>query len=985
MNGNPGEARTSLRRRRNLALLGIIVMAAVLLAGTLLAFGQEAAPWQGALGGGNVTKAAQAGMDKLDKNGCSACHEEAFKTWNLSPHRRTVGAPQLKEEMQGCAGCHRGIDKHLQDPTSYKPVATRKTARESADLCLDCHKGGGQALWQGGKHSRLQQACTTCHDPHNPASRYMLRKEEPALCADCHAQQVAEGQLPSHHPIAEGKMVCTDCHNVHGEQRGNLGRETNAEACFRCHAEKEGPFTFEHPPVTEDCTTCHRPHGSPNDYLLQVEQPMLCLQCHPGHHDADRTPIVALDPNNPDQTLAGITAFYGRCTSCHSLIHGTDLPSGTENGTFMPGRPASAVSSAEANKGGVALGVSGLTLLGNLMDGTNREYFGFSEPWTGSETSKGSPQFVREYDGKKYERAQLDSTHNLIGDHDLLKVRTQNAGAKDQEIDLYYANPRTSLDLNYQELTHRLGRYDFGDDTSIPKSSGRTQAITHTDLTDGFNRFGIERHTAEARASYRAVKFPNLRWNFGYWTESEKGRKQFTFLERCGACHKVSTTQEIDRITSDLDLGADLTLGRSSLSYNHKARKFENRAPEQSYFFNGLSSIYNGLAPLFGVAETESNYDELRFQTPAGQSLYINGLYRKGDRKNRFSDLNLGVESAGGSATYFLKDNLQLTAGHFASTLNTEAPDEGVDRKLRASRADLNYSGIPKLDLGVGFRREEVDRSSEHELAPRSSDSDIWSASADWRPGARFNMRAQYRTIDTSHKRNEELTSLPDFLPARYIGNPTDAQRWQVLANYLPSNRVTLTGLVSSTKDKWRVSEFGESRSSDQDIDTAGLSVSYLPTKRARLTAGFYRQQGETESDVTYGAEDFTLGVNVFPPIDSTAEYDYDASFLMLRGDYSVNPRWRLFGSFHQTQTDGKVLARDLGDYIDQNPNLEGTNLILNPFDITVLDWWLGAGYRVNNRNEVTLSHQFRKWDNDDKSLQNGDLRVWRLGWQHLF
>ena len=108
--------------------------------------------------------------------------------------------------------------------------------------------------------------------------------------------------------------------------------------CFKCHGEKQGPFQAEHPPVTEDCTICHRPHGSPVDNLLIQDQPVLCLQCHPGHSDGHRTPIVSVSPGSPE-TVEAINGFYGRCTSCHSRIHGNDLMSGTGNPTFMPGSP----------------------------------------------------------------------------------------------------------------------------------------------------------------------------------------------------------------------------------------------------------------------------------------------------------------------------------------------------------------------------------------------------------------------------------------------------------------------------------------------------------------------------------------------------------------------------------------------------------------------------------------------------------------------
>ncbi len=962
-----------LSQEGKIGIAVIIAVASFFLATGLFAFGQESySPGKTADHGPALNKDM---LNALDKDGCGSCHEEYLKSWAQTPHRRTVGAPQLKADKQGCVGCHRGADKHLEDPSAFQPRAQFKTAKENSDLCLSCHKSGKQAMWRSSKHSFLKEGCNTCHDPHNPNSRYMLKDDEPGLCAKCHPKQIAEGQLPSHHPIAEGKMVCSDCHNVHGDQRGNLPRENNPEMCYRCHAEKEGPFVNEHPPVTENCVTCHRPHGSPNDYMLQVEQPMLCLQCHAGHSDSHRSPLVSVDPNNPAQTIAGIDSFYSKCTACHTHIHGTDLNSQTGNGTFMPGRPSSPAGTTNANKGAGALALAGTALLGNLSVAQNWDYFGFAEPWIGDAKESGSRQFVREYDGKNYGRPQLDSETTMLTKKDALNVRTLNLGQKDQEVDLYYANPQTSVDVKYQELTHRFGRFNFPPDALIGGNS-----VTHEDLTNGFNRFGIERRNTDAKMSYRAKKLPSVRWNLGYWSEQEKGRKQTLFLDRCNSCHQVSTTQEIDRITSEVNAGLDLSLGSSSLSYNHLQRKFENDAPEQFFNFQG-SRIFNGLAPLFGVADTVMTYDEVRGQSPATDNLYFNALYRNGKRENRYSDLNLNFESFAGNSVYYLGDGARFIGGYSTSRLSPQG-DEPVDRKIRNARGEFNYFAIPNLDVSVGFQREDADRSTDRAMVPLQSDSNIWNARADWTPDSRFSLRLQYKTIDAENKR----TAIEAFVPARLIGNPTDSRNWQVLANYMASNRMTLTGIYSEVKDQWDVSAEGLSKSSDQDLRTAGLSLSYIPTKRAHLNASYYHQKGESNSDVTYGQGTFTLvDVAAFPPIDSVASFDYTANILNLRGDYAFNPRWRMFGAYNRTATDGSILARDIGDYIDQNPDLNGVALTFHPFDTTIIDWWLGVGYQLSPRDQLTLSHQFRRWQNNDNTIENGDLRVWRVGWRRQF
>ncbi len=171
---------------------------------------------------------------------------------------------------------------------------------------------------------------------------------------------MAKANFPSHHPINEGKMTCGDCHNPHGEL--NTSERTN-DLCLDCHTRYQGPFVFGHAPVEDDCTTCHDPHGSVANNMLVQNEPFLCLQCHEGHFhllrngfdpanwtgavtvvnlDLDGDGTAGNDPGevkNFSSTEEAVTAanphgaegwqmsFGTKCTTCHKVVHGSDLPS----------------------------------------------------------------------------------------------------------------------------------------------------------------------------------------------------------------------------------------------------------------------------------------------------------------------------------------------------------------------------------------------------------------------------------------------------------------------------------------------------------------------------------------------------------------------------------------------------------------------------------------------------------------------------------
>jgi len=251
---------------------------------------------------------------------------------------RCHGDMQVYQEIAGphqicgpngfnCTTCH--------DPHGQIRQETRR------DLCLDCHSTSTPAMaYHSSAHDHNGVACTDCHNPHprteiQPVvniSHYDVRRprriqmsvQDPEACYKCHPKIFGLNSLPSHHPIKEGKMVCGDCHDAHGQFEDNLKESSVNLVCYRCHADKQGPFVYEHPPVTENCTYCHQPHGTVANNLLRQQPPFLCLRCHSGHRGSHgqgaRTGI--------DSRPWLIGALYTDCTQCHANIHGGDQKAG---------------------------------------------------------------------------------------------------------------------------------------------------------------------------------------------------------------------------------------------------------------------------------------------------------------------------------------------------------------------------------------------------------------------------------------------------------------------------------------------------------------------------------------------------------------------------------------------------------------------------------------------------------------------------------
>ena len=911
---------------------------------------------------------------------CVLCHADATAAWAESIHRRTVGAPHIPEARQGCSACHAGAAEHLADLTdeTQRPSLAGLSGDEMADICITCHRGGQQSMWSFSSHARTPEACLTCHDPHGGVGASMLKAPEPELCRECHPGQVAEGLLPSHHPIDEGRMVCTDCHNVHGDERGNLPGASTAEMCYRCHGEKEGPFLFEHAPVTEDCATCHKPHGSQNDYLLVQPQPMLCMQCHSGHSDSHRTPLVALDPSTPAgvaEAQTAIMAFYGRCTSCHSRIHGTDLPSGTGHGTFMPGSPLEPVGSASAGLGAASMDPS---------------LWGFSEVEFGRIDADDNQTYVREYDGRNYDVPAPRISITRFGQQDDFSLEIVDFARGDEDVRLRLGNSIYDIQVRQSGLTHRLGRYN--DITTAAVFPGATVEVA--DESGGQNDYELNRTTLDVRLSVRCPQVGNVKWILNHWREAESGSRQFLYLERCGACHKVQTTEPLNRITTVTEGGFEASFSAATLRYVRQERKFSNRAPEAYNDFPGVSSVYSGSAPLFGVASTKTTSDDVRGSARLGERLSAAALWRSTERENRYGNGSIDIRSGGGGGAWRASQDLTVSASFVGRSFDVENVNNGVSRDRDTSRINLRYTGFAGSTVTFGYTKEKIDREGTGDTAhvPLVSDSDIWRASVVSRFGPRARLQVRYRSINTDTEGFFDPASPPDHFPSRLLGLPQDGRRLSSVLSYSLSDRTMLSGMYSRQDNTYEVAvpSLGIARKTQDDGRTTGIQLSHNADRRTRLNAGYYRQSGETRSDVTYGTSDYTLVVlgqpdTVFSPIDGLSNFDYDASIATLDVSRWVTSRLRLFGRYSRTETDGQQILYDIGDYLDQDPDLDGVAMTFNPFDIEIVNRWIGVGYLLSSKTEVALSHERRSWENAADTTQDGSYGIWRLGLRTQF
>lgn len=255
---------------------------------------------------------------------CQECHADQSESYMSSLHAgldwSEMDFPFEVEEGLDirCESCHGPGSNHVEMAGTEEPgfrdaiiSFARVSAEKGSEQCLQCHANiEAQMHFDNSIHSNAEVGCADCHSGHQSvAVRAALDKPEPQLCYDCHGDKRAQFGLPERHPVDQGLMTCTDCHTPHGNNNPtNLVAVGNA-TCTECHQDKAGPFVFPHPAVeTDGCIACHQPHGSVNNHLLNYRQVAFnCLQCHPSQ------PTFHVQPG------------YSECTTCHIMIHGSNL------------------------------------------------------------------------------------------------------------------------------------------------------------------------------------------------------------------------------------------------------------------------------------------------------------------------------------------------------------------------------------------------------------------------------------------------------------------------------------------------------------------------------------------------------------------------------------------------------------------------------------------------------------------------------------
>lgn len=245
---------------------------------------------------------------------CAECHETVCAEFELVRHAEVETGRWTEIAHQAetiCANCHGDPSKHIEaggGPGTIFAFKRTDAVQAKDQKCLNCHSGIRSQFFAG-PHGKASLDCTYCHSDLMKAATPL--KNSNAVCAACHEDIFSQFQLNERHRLQEGILNCTTCHDPHEPATQERLGGFKHQACLKCHTDKGGPFLYEHGVSrVEGCSACHEAHGTPNRHLLTHQSTSdLCFSCHaaaPSWHSR-------------------FTSESTNCTLCHSTIHGSNL------------------------------------------------------------------------------------------------------------------------------------------------------------------------------------------------------------------------------------------------------------------------------------------------------------------------------------------------------------------------------------------------------------------------------------------------------------------------------------------------------------------------------------------------------------------------------------------------------------------------------------------------------------------------------------
>lgn len=611
----------------------------------------------------------------------------------------------------------------------------------------------------------------------------------------------------------------------------------------------------------------------------------------------------------------------------------------------------------------------------------------------------GNQDWVRQYDGRKFYQGyglELFDTYGYSGPlqysvwgRDLLLTD------EDAFTDLAYKNT-FGFGFFTSALTHRL--------PIIPSVNPYLNPLGITgdnflDLSPGLQT-EIDRRVNDF--TFRTTPYGNQRVRLvaGLWQEIENGSQQLLFRAREAQPGVIANRQRagvvlpVNRDTDETSFGTDLALGRSTvLNYRYMNTDFDDNAGHPAA---GSDLDFLPLNSLTRI-KTDTRANVLKARSQFSGKLHFTGVYINKNRTNTAQTLvdraKSSIDSTNLALTYLATDDLTVTGRYRKLDMDSEvAPYSGgnqqLSRNTKSSEISASYTGIPRTYIQLGYERRDTDRYLLEESTPPplpftslTTDWNIVSARVRYYPTLRLSVSGSFQTKSSNN--------------SGYAGAPNDITNGNVNATYMVTDNLALYGdysKVSEKNDQIRVpySAVVAAQPGDEDYEDVRLEAvgqGYDFDNSVATLGAWYALSSKLVLDANYAriktnsSNLWILGEdpNYLPHLaPNVANYEANNSQWSFGATYAVNPKWRVFGRYAQSDSDGATL-------LNTAVYPAGMPAQWTPVDVREKRYTIGFAHDLTMRDTLSMDFSLSDWLDQIDSSQSGKYKLWRLAWAHQF
>ncbi|MHB1455934.1 MAG: hypothetical protein ACYC0V_03360 [Armatimonadota bacterium] len=639
--------------------------------------------------------------------------------------------------------------------------------------------------------------------------------------------------------------------------------------------------------------------------------------------------------------------------------------------------------------------------------------------------SSGNQDFVRQYDGRKFNLWGVDGLSIYGYDRENQYWLEANDLLNGNESLSFNLNGRNTygLSLSSNAMTHRQGKTPAINPYLAP--FGMSHIANGTPTGDAFldlsptDTYRLNRRENDFKLNITPENLGWLRLTIGSWQELENGTQQLLFRSRAATpgviarSTKASAAVPIDRTTTENKLGADLAIGKNSVvNYEYVDSTFTDNGGRPS---GVLSQVF----PLNSMTRINSktNTNILKANSRLSKQLYFTGVHINRRRANTTATIpfdedfvnegaflghSVDTETTNLAMTFLASDALSLTGRwkefrqedrlpQIFEVGETSPSNLPLGRDITSWELKGSYTGIRKAYLNAGYERRDEKLIAHEDLilafSANRTVNDNWNAGFRLHPSERLSISGNW--VNKSSRDNRAL----------FPGVPTDQTKLNFNATYLVRDNLTIYGdfydsdeknqeirvafndpaldqilikptdqnVINDIIDK-RIQGAGQGYKNKMTTWGAGAWLGLTPKLSANIYAGRVKTSAVALLVLEVNPASYPLMAADFAPFSAKSD-QWTAGL-----DYEVTSKLRTHGRYQNTVSKGQTILSIIPDDPALSQGWQPVNLRENT-------WTLGADYRVSKTEKVILDFSVSDWKDKIDSNNNGKFNLWNLSW----